>query len=50
MASTGTPFYDVNLQTGEKITYEPATKMQVATQTIHHGGAHLSRILAPVKK
>ena len=50
VASTGTPFYDVNPQTGLAITYEPATKTQVATQTIHHDGAHLSRILAPVKK
>lgn len=50
VASTGTPFYDVNPQTGGPITYEPATKMLAATQTIHHAGAHISRILAPVHK
>ena len=50
IASTGTPFYDVNPQTGEPITYEPAKKTLAAVQTIHHTGAGLSRIIAPVHK
>jgi uncharacterized protein len=48
VASTGTPFYDVNPQTGEPLTYEPAKKVKAAKQTVYHSGSHVSRIIAPV--
>lgn len=48
VASTGAPFYDPNPQTGGVMTYDPPAKMQTATQTLHHKGAHSSRIIAPV--
>ena len=47
VASTGAPFYDPNPQTGEALTVEPATKVLVATHTLHHAAAQASRILAP---
>jgi putative CocE/NonD family hydrolase len=48
IASTGAPFYDPNSQTGEALTYEPPTKVKIATQTLHHSVTQASRILAPV--
>ena len=49
VSSTGAPFYTPNPQTGEPLTYEPPSKMQSATQTLHHAGARASRIFAPVQ-
>ncbi|HUQ90760.1 MAG TPA: CocE/NonD family hydrolase [Bryobacteraceae bacterium] len=48
VASTGAPFYHPNPQTGERLTYEPAAKIKIATETLHHKGAQSSRIFAPV--
>ncbi len=49
VASTGSPFYDPNPQTGKPLTMEPAADVSVATLTLHHGGRQASRILAPVQ-
>jgi hypothetical protein len=50
VASTGAPFYDPNPQTGEPLTVEPAKKVFVAKQTLHHAAPNASRILAPVRE
>lgn len=49
VASTGSPFYDPNPQTGETLTVEAPKRTSVATQTLYHAGAHASRIFAPVR-
>jgi len=49
VASTGAPYYEPNPQTGEPLTIEFPQNAVAATNTIHHGLAHASRILAPVK-
>jgi hypothetical protein len=50
VASTGAPFYDPNPQTGEPLTVEPAKKVFLAKQTLHHAAPNASRILAPVRE
>ena len=49
VASTGSPFYEPNPQTGEPLTVEPPAKVFAATHTLHHAGSQASRILAPVQ-
>lgn len=49
VASTGAPFYNPNPQTGEPATFEPLTNVKVATQTLHHAGSQVSRVIAPVQ-
>jgi uncharacterized protein len=49
VASTGSPFYDPNPQTGEPLTVEPASKVFVAKHTLYHSSPQASRILAPVQ-
>ena len=46
VTSSSFPVWDRNLNTGE----DPATgtRMAVARQTVHHGGAYLSQLLLPV--
>jgi hypothetical protein len=48
IASTGAPLYEPNPQTGEPLTMEFTEAAVIATNTIHHGRQHASRILAPV--
>ncbi|MGV3725018.1 MAG: CocE/NonD family hydrolase [Actinomycetota bacterium] len=48
VASTGAFFYEPNPNTGEPLTLESPSKKLVATNTVHHGGKHASRIIAPV--
>ncbi len=49
VASTGAPFFEVNPNTGEPLTIEPATKTVVAKNTVRHDRQYASRILAPVR-
>lgn len=48
VASTGAPLYEPNPQTGGRQTIEFPKDAVVATNTVHHGKVHASRILAPV--
>lgn len=48
VASTGTPLYEPNPQTGEPLTIEFPKDAVKAINTIHHSRSHASRILAPV--
>lgn len=50
IASSGAPYYEPNPQTGGPQTIEFPPAPIKATNTIHHGGEHASRILAPVAK
>ena len=48
IASTGAPLYEPNPQTGNPLTIEFPDDAVTATNTIHHGSEHASRIIAPV--
>lgn len=48
VASTGSPLYEPNPQTGEALTIEFPDNAFAATNTIHHNRTHASRIIAPV--
>jgi putative CocE/NonD family hydrolase len=48
VASTGSPFYYPNPQTGLPLTPDPAKETLVATQTLYHG-PQASRIWAPLR-
>lgn len=48
VASTGSPLYEPNPQTGKPLTIEFPEEVVVATNTIHHNRKHQSRVLAPV--
>lgn len=48
IASTGSPLYEPNPQTGEPLTIEFPNNAMKATNTVHHSRVHASRILAPV--
>jgi putative CocE/NonD family hydrolase len=48
IASTGAPLYEPNPQTGEPLTIDFPKNAAKATNTIHHGRVHASRILVPV--
>jgi predicted acyl esterase len=50
VASTGSPFYEPNPQTGKPLTIEFPKDARSATNTIHHSKVHASRIIAPVAK
>jgi predicted acyl esterase len=50
IASTGTPLYEPNPQTGEPLTIEFPDDAIKAVNTIHHDRKHASRIIAPVAK
>ena len=48
VASTGAPLYEPNPQTGGPQTIAFPKDAVVATNSVHHGKAHASRLLAPV--
>lgn len=48
IASTGSPLYEPNPQTGEPLTIEPPDKVVKATNTVHHDRKYASRIIAPL--
>lgn len=48
IASTGSPLYEPNPQTGEPLTIEPPDKVVTATNTVHHDRKYASRIIAPL--
>ena len=48
LASTGTPFFEVNPNTGERLTVDLPEAMVVATNTVYLGGRYPSRVVAPV--
>lgn len=48
VASTGSPLYEPNPQTGKPATIEFPDDAVTATNTIHHSRSHASRILVPV--
>jgi putative CocE/NonD family hydrolase len=48
IASTGSPLYEPNPQTGEPLTIEFPENAVTATNSIHHDREHASRIIAPV--
>lgn len=48
IASTGSPLYEPNPQTGEPLTIEPPDKVMKATNTVHHDRKYASRIIAPL--
>jgi hypothetical protein len=50
IASSGAPLYEPNPQTGQPLTIEFPEDAVKATNTIHHGSAYASRIIAPVAK
>ncbi|MEE3283794.1 MAG: CocE/NonD family hydrolase [Planctomycetota bacterium] len=49
VASTGSPLYEPNAQTGKPATIEFPTDARKAINTIHHGSRYSSRILAPLR-
>jgi predicted acyl esterase len=49
VASTGAPFYEPNPNTGEPLTLDFPANAVSATNTVHHGRKHASRIVAPVR-
>jgi uncharacterized protein len=48
VASTGSPLYEPNPQTGKPATLEFPSDAVSATNTIHHNRQHASKIIAPV--
>jgi len=48
VASTGSPLYEPNPQTGKPATLEFPVDAVSATNTIHHNRQHASKIIAPV--
>jgi predicted acyl esterase len=48
VASTGSPLYEPNPQTGKPATIEFPPDAVSATNTIHHNRNHRSKIIAPV--
>ncbi|MDB5313579.1 MAG: Hydrolase, CocE/NonD family [Gemmataceae bacterium] len=48
VASTGSPFYEPNPNTGEPLTVDPPSKMVTARNTVYHDRTHTSRVIAPV--
>jgi uncharacterized protein len=48
VASTGAPFYEPNPNTGEPLAMDFPANAVVAKNTLHHGGARASRIIAPM--
>ncbi|MSU65383.1 MAG: CocE/NonD family hydrolase [Opitutus sp.] len=48
VSSNAAPFYEVNPNTGDPLTPDPTDRMLVARNSLHHGGEHASRIVAPV--
>ncbi|MFN7923600.1 MAG: CocE/NonD family hydrolase [Bryobacteraceae bacterium] len=48
VGSTGADLYEPNPNTGLRITSGVPQKTVVATDTVHHGGAMASRVIAPV--
>lgn len=48
VASTGSPLYEPNPQTGKSATIEFPDAAVSATNTIHHNRRHASKIIAPV--
>lgn len=48
VASTGAPFYEPNPNTGEPLTMDFPANAVVAKNTIHHGGAYASHVIAPI--
>ena len=49
VASTGSPLYEPNPQTGKPATIEFPSDARKAINTIHHSRRYSSRILAPVR-
>ena len=49
VASTGSPLYEPNPQTGKPATIEFPADARKAINTIHHGSRYSSRILAPLR-
>ena len=49
VASTGSPLYEPNPQTGKPATIEFPSDARKAINTIHHSSRYSSRILAPVR-
>ena len=49
IASTGSPLYEPNPQTGKPATIEFPDDARKAINTIHHGSRYSSRILAPLR-
>lgn len=47
IASTGSPLYEPNPQTGDPLTIEFPKETVVATNTLHHEARHPSRLLVP---
>ena len=47
VASTGTPYYEPNPQTGTRLTSGPPTTTQVAVNRVLHNQRHASRIIVP---
>ncbi len=48
IASTGSPLYESNPQTGGAQTIEPSSKLVTASNSIHHEKGRASHIIAPV--
>ena len=48
VASTGSPLYEPNPQTGKPATLEFPVDAVSATNTIHHNRQHASKIIAPL--
>jgi len=49
VASTGTPFYEPNPNTGEPLTIDPPPRTRVAHNAVHTNANNASRIIAPVR-
>ncbi|MDP6442312.1 MAG: CocE/NonD family hydrolase [Pirellulaceae bacterium] len=49
VASSGSPLYEPNPQTGKPLTIEFPDDARQAINTIHHNPIHASRIIAPVR-
>jgi len=48
VASTGSPFYEPNPNTGLPLSIAPPEQTQVAVNRVHHERGHASRVIAPV--